>query len=187
MTHRGTEREDTRSVVDLRRVRRGRSETVFVARAPRAVDPSSWQRCDESTLVRRWMDCGLARPNRSQCTRGRQAVCSRSRANHLVAFRPIRVPAAGLYSACVPRSEDPWTAGGPRAASVEAEEDHGVTGWRLKGWLSKGEWSFAFLFLATRTYAIARRRRVEEIELLIEPVGCVKGARVASVGKVVGA
>lgn len=37
--------------VDPCRERAARCETVFVARATRAVDPSSWQPCDESTLV----------------------------------------------------------------------------------------------------------------------------------------
>jgi len=49
---------------------------VSLALTARAVDRSSWQPSDESTVAPRWMDCGLARLNRqsrSQCTRGREA------------------------------------------------------------------------------------------------------------------
>jgi hypothetical protein len=52
------------------------SPAVSLALTARAVDRSSWQPSDESTVAPRWMDCGLARLNRqsrSQCTRGREA------------------------------------------------------------------------------------------------------------------
>jgi len=54
---------------------------VSLALTARAVDRSSWQPSDESTVAPRWMDCGLARLNRqsrSQCTRGREAERART-------------------------------------------------------------------------------------------------------------